>query len=74
VARIPEKRQDEVRKAIHRILCAACLDDARDEVIQFLYRYQIELPFADKTLAKQLEECLPFYRFLKCQLAKMIEG
>jgi len=31
LARVPKKKQDEVRKAVHRIFYAACLDDARDE-------------------------------------------
>jgi len=63
LARVPKKRQDEVRKALHRIFYAACLDDARDEARQFLSHYQRELPSAAETLAKHLEECLTFYRF-----------
>jgi putative transposase len=63
LARVPKKRQDEVRKAVHRIFYAACLDDARDEVRQFLPRYSREFPTACETLAKRLEECLTFYRF-----------
>jgi len=38
LARVPKKRQDEVRKAVHRIFYAACLDDARDEAKKFLSR------------------------------------
>ena len=63
LARVPKKRQDEVRKALHRIFYAACLDDARDEARQLLSRYQREFPSAAETLAKHLEECLTFYRF-----------
>jgi len=63
LARVPKKRQDEVKKALHRIFYAACLDDARDEVRQFLSRYQREFPTACETLARHLEECLTFYRF-----------
>jgi len=63
MARVPKKRQDEVRKALHRIFYAACLDDARDEARQFMSRYQIEFPSAAETLARHLEECLTFYRF-----------
>jgi len=63
LARVPKKKQDEVRKALHRIFYAACLDDARDEARQFLSRYSRELPTAAETLAKHLEECLTFYRF-----------
>jgi len=63
LARVPKKRQDEVRKAVHRIFYTACLDDARDEARQFLSRYQREFPSAAETLVKHLEECLTFYRF-----------
>ncbi|MFC2016693.1 transposase [Chloroflexota bacterium] len=65
LARVPKKKQDEVRKAVHRIFYAACLDDARDEAKQFLSRYSRELPTACETLARHLEECLTFYRFPK---------
>ncbi len=63
LARVPKKKQDEVRKAVHRIFYAACLDDARDEARQFLYRYSREFPTACEILARHLEECLTFYRF-----------
>jgi transposase-like protein len=63
LARVPKKRQDEVRKAVHRIFYAASLDDARDEAMQFLCRYSREFPTACETLANHLEECLTFYRF-----------
>jgi transposase-like protein len=63
LARIPMKKQDEVRKAVRRIFYAACLDDARDEARQFLSRYSREFPTACEVLARHLEECLTFYRF-----------
>jgi len=63
LARVPKKRQDEVRKALHRIFYAACLDDARGEAKQFLSHYSREFPTACETLASNLEECLTFYRF-----------
>ena len=63
LARVPKKKQEKVRKAIHRIFYAACLDDARDEARQFLYCYSREVPTACETLVKHLEECLTFYRF-----------
>ena len=68
LARVPKKRQDEARKALHRIFYAACLDDARDEARQFLSRYQREFPSAAETLVKHLEECLTFYRFPRASL------
>ena len=63
LARVPKKRQDEVRKAVHRIFYEACLGDARDEAREFLSRYSREFPTACEVLAKHLEECLTFYRF-----------
>jgi Site-specific recombinases, DNA invertase Pin homologs len=63
LARVPKKRQDAVKKSLHRIFYAACLDDARDEAKQFLSRYSREFPTACETLARHLEECLTFYRF-----------
>jgi putative transposase len=63
LARVPKKKQDEVRRAVHRIFYAACLDDARDEARQFLSRYSREFPTACETLARHLEECLTFYLF-----------
>jgi len=63
LARVPKKKQDEVRKALHRIFYAACLDDARGEAKQFLSHYSREFPTACETLASHLEECLTFYRF-----------
>jgi transposase-like protein len=63
LARVPKKKQDEVRKAVHRIFYAACLDDARDEARQFISYYSREFPTACETLARHLEECLTFYRF-----------
>ena len=63
LARVPKKRQDEIKRALHRIFYASCLDDARDEARQFLSCYQREFPTAAETLAKHLEECLTFYRF-----------
>jgi transposase-like protein len=63
LARVPKKRQDKVRKALHRIFYAACLDDARDEAKQFLSHYSRELPTAAETLTKHIEECLTLYRF-----------
>ena len=63
LARVPKKRQDEVRKALQRIFYAACLDDARGEAKRFLSHYSREFPTACETLASHLEECLTFYRF-----------
>jgi transposase-like protein len=63
LARVPRKRQAEVKKALHHIFHAACLDDAKDEVRDFLSRYSREFPTATEVLTSHLEECLTFYRF-----------
>jgi len=63
LARVPKKKQDEVKKAVHRIFYAACLDDARDEARRFLSCYSQQFPTACETLSRHLEECLTFYRF-----------
>ncbi len=62
MTRIPKKRQAEVKKALHRIFYAACLDDAKDEARRFLSRYGNEFPTASEALTKHLGECLTFYR------------
>ena len=61
--RVPKKRQAEVKKALHHIFYAACLDDAQDEAQRFLTRYEGEFPTAAEVLVKHIEECLTFYRF-----------
>lgn len=63
LAKVPKKKQDEVKKGLNCIFYAACLDDGRDEAKQFLSRYGREFPTACETLASHLEECLTFYRF-----------
>ena len=63
LAIVPKKKQDEVRKALHRIFYAACLDDTRDEAKKGLSRYSREFLTTCETLARHLEKCLTFYRF-----------
>lgn len=63
LARVPKKRQAEVKRALHRIFYAACLDDAQAEVDRFLARYEREFSTATEVLVKHLGECLTFYRF-----------
>ena len=63
LARVPRKRQAEVKKALLRIFHGACLDDAKAEARGFLSRYANDLPTATEVLARNLEDCLTFYRF-----------
>jgi len=63
LARVPKRRQDEIKRALNRIFHAACPEDGGEEVKGFLSRYSREFPTATETLNKHLEECLTFYRF-----------
>ena len=63
LARVPKKRQAEVKRVLHRIFHAACLDDAQAEANHFLARYGRQFPTATEILTKHLGECLTFYRF-----------
>lgn len=63
LARVPRRRQGEVKKALHRIFYAASLDDALAAVDQFAARYGGEFPTATGVLGQHLRECLTFYRF-----------
>jgi hypothetical protein len=47
----PRRSRIRLKKAMHRIFYAACLDDARDETRQFLSHYQREFLSAAETLA-----------------------
>lgn len=63
LARVPKKRQEEVKKALHKIFHAACLDDALAAARLFHDRYKKEFPTAVSLLADRLADCLTFYRF-----------
>lgn len=54
LARVPKKRQSEVKRALYRISYAACLEDARAEASHFVDRYRREFPAAVETLVKHL--------------------
>jgi putative transposase len=63
LARVPKKRQGEIKKALSPIFHAACLEDAKEAARRFVSRYGKELPTATEVLTDKLEECLTFYRF-----------
>ncbi len=63
LARVPKKREEEVKKGLLRIFYAACLEDAQEEARRFVARYGKEFPTAVEVLGAHLEECLTFYRF-----------
>ena len=62
LARVPKKRQAEIKAALHHIFHAACLDDAQNEAKRFVARYEREFPTAVEVLTTNLDECLTFYR------------
>ncbi len=63
LARVPKRRQTEIKRALWQIFHAACLEDAQGEAKKFLERYGREYPVACEVLSQHLEECLTFYRF-----------
>ena len=63
LARVPKRRQAEVKRALHRIFYAPCLEEAKEEARQFVTRYGEEFPTATEVLVSHLEGCLTFYRF-----------
>jgi len=63
LARVPKKRQEEIKKSLNPIFYAACLEDAKEAARHFISRYAKELPSATEVLTDKLEECLTFYRF-----------
>ena len=63
LARIPKKRQTEVKAALRRIFHAASLEDALVTAQRFHTRYRDEFPTAVAVLADHLADCLTFYHF-----------
>jgi putative transposase len=63
LARVKKRRQEEVKRALNCIFHAACLEDALKAASDFHRRYSKEFPTATEVLAKDLPECLTFYRF-----------
>jgi transposase-like protein len=63
LARVPKRRQAEVKKALRRVFYAPSLEDALAAVDQFVARYGGEFPTATEVLGQHLGDCLTFYRF-----------
>lgn len=74
LVRVSKQKWDEVREAVHRKFYAACLDDARDEAMQFVSHYSREFPTACEPLTRYLEGCLTFYRFLEREWRHICTG
>src|SRR5215470_7665572 len=63
LSRIKKTRQEEAKRALNNIFQAACLEDALKASSDFHRRYAKEFPTATEVLAKDLAECLTFFRF-----------
>jgi len=61
--RVPRKRQAEVKRALTKIFYAPDLEEALEAVKAFAARYGKAFPAACGVLAKDLTDCLVFYRF-----------
>ena len=61
--RVPKKHQAEVKHALTKIFYAADLDGALAAVESFATRFGKRFPSASGVLAKDLADCLTFYRF-----------
>jgi putative transposase len=63
LSRVKKSRQAEVKRVLSNIFHAACLEDALTAASDFHRRYAKEFPTATEVLAKDLADCLTFYRF-----------
>jgi putative transposase len=63
LSRVKKSRQVEAKRALNNIFQAASLEDALKAASDFYRRYGKEFPTATEVLAKDLADCLTFYRF-----------
>jgi len=61
--RVPKKHQARVKKELVKVFYAASLEEALVQVKVFAEKFGKEFPAACGTLAKDLQDCLTFYRF-----------
>jgi transposase-like protein len=61
--RVPKKHQGRVKKELVKVFYAASLEEALAQVKVFAAKFGKEFPAACGTLAKDLQDCLTFYRF-----------
>lgn len=61
--RVPRGQQGRVKRDLVKIFHAADLREALRAVDAFLSKYGDEFPTACETLARDIEDCLTFYRF-----------
>ncbi len=63
LARIPKKEHVRLRRALNRIFYAACLAEALEAAEVFARQWRNIYPSAVEVLAKDLADCLTFFRF-----------
>lgn len=61
--RVPKKHQGRVKRELVKVFYAASLEEALAQVKVFAEKFGKEFPAACGTLAKDLQDCLTFYRF-----------
>jgi len=61
--RVPKKHQARVKRELVKVFYSASLEDALAQVKVFAEKFGKEFPAACGTLAKDLQDCLTFYRF-----------
>ena len=61
--RVPKKHQGRVKRELVKVFYAASLEEALAQVKVFAEKFGKEFPTACGTLAKDLRDCLTFYRF-----------
>lgn len=63
LARVPRRLQAEVERDLKPVFYAPCLDEAKAAAAAFLAKWGERLPTACENFARDLEDCLTFYRF-----------
>jgi len=63
LGRVPRAHHAEVKRMLRKIFYAPCLDEALEAIKAFAGTYGKRFPTACGILAKDLEDCLTFYRF-----------
>jgi transposase-like protein len=61
--RVPRKHQGRVKKELVKVFYAPSIEEALTQVKAFAEKFGKEFPAACGTLAKDLRDCLTFYRF-----------
>lgn len=63
LARVPRRRQEEIKKQVQRVFYANSLEEALEAAKAFSARYRDELPEACRVLGTDLQDCLTYFRF-----------